>query len=187
MPTLPERRCPCCGVLFTPLTLSTVTCSPACSKRAYRLRSKLKAYERGERKLTQKVIEVAQRVLAADAAVAVEKAEIEAQRKAKREAEREAQRARREAERALLVQAKETLKAQRKERKKALQSGEKAGALAERDPAVIAAQELVKSGYCNEALAYAIISRRVYEQEPEEWRAENPIWPPAQQPKRTPS
>ena len=186
MPDALTRTCPCCGSAFTPRDIASVTCGPACSKRAYRLRQKHSAHQSGERNVTAKVLADIQRVLAADAAVDAEKAETiaqreteQAQRKADREAEREAQRARREAERALLVQASETLKANRRARKAAREAGEEEPeTMAERDPIAIAAKAMAQDGYCTEVLAFAIISRRDHEKEPEEWQLKNPLWAP---------
>jgi hypothetical protein len=136
--------------------------------------------------VTPEVLADIQRVLAADAAIAAEQAEIiaqreteQAQRRANREAERETQRARREAERALLVQAKETLKANRRARKAACQAGEEGPeTMTERAPLSIAARAMAKDGYCTEVLAYAIMTRRDHEKEPEEWQRNNPLWVP---------
>ena len=64
MPDLLTRTCPCCGTLFEPSTYSAVTCGPACSKRAYRLRQKHQAHKRGERNVTEKVLADARRVTA---------------------------------------------------------------------------------------------------------------------------
>lgn len=189
MPAILTRTCPCCGKVFKPCGVATVTCRPACSKRAYRLRQKLKAHERGERNVTPAVLADARRVFDADAAMQAERFSIlaereteQAQRKAEREAEREAQRARKEAEHALLVQARENLKATRKARKAAREVGEEVDAMGERDPVVIAAKQLAAGGYCTEVLAFSIMSRRAYEQEPEEWKRQNPIWPTCRQP-----
>lgn len=184
-----SRTCPCCGTEFEPSSYSAVTCSPACSKRAYRLRKKHTAYVSGERNVTPKVLADAQCVLDADSVVKAEKVDIlaqreadDAQRRAEREAERETQRARREVERALLVKASETLRANRRARKAAREVGEEGPeTMAERDPIAIAAKEMTKEGYCTEVLAFAIMSARAYEQEPEEWQQKFPLWAPSVQ------
>ncbi|MEM6960162.1 MAG: hypothetical protein AAF550_00290 [Myxococcota bacterium] len=174
-----SRTCPCCGTEFEPSSYSAVTCSPACSKRAYRLRQKQKAHVSGERNVTPKVLADAQRVLEADRHVADEASLILAgrnQAEAQRRAELEAQRARKETERALLVQAREAVKANRKARRAARDADQEGPELmAERNPIAIAAKEMAKDGYCTEVLAYAIAVRRDWEEENEEWKQKHPL------------
>jgi hypothetical protein len=82
------RQCPICGCPFQPKAVNSLTCSPACSKKAEKLREAIKAFNAGKRDLREKTLEQAMHLLDADEVISAAKAE-QAQRKA--EAEQEAQ------------------------------------------------------------------------------------------------
>ena len=111
-----ERTCPICSSTFRPRTVRAITCSAACSKKAGKLRERIKEFNAGKRDLTERTLEACMKLLDADAviaeakaaaaerknaqaeakAAAAERKKAEAEAKAERKAERESRRAKRE-------------------------------------------------------------------------------------------
>lgn len=75
-----ERVCPICEAAFQPKAVTSLTCGAACSNKAKKLRSAMKAFNAGERDLRPKTLEQAMRLLEADEIISAAKAQREAQR-----------------------------------------------------------------------------------------------------------
>lgn len=68
-----ERVCPICESRFTPKAISSLTCGAACSNKAKKLRSAMKAFNAGKRDLRPATLEQAMRLLEADEIISASK------------------------------------------------------------------------------------------------------------------
>ncbi|MBY6043626.1 hypothetical protein [Phaeobacter italicus] len=73
-----ERTCPICESKFTAQRVTSLTCGAACSNKAKKLRSAMKAFNAGKRDLRPKTLEQAMRLLEADEIISASKAQREA-------------------------------------------------------------------------------------------------------------
>lgn len=70
-----ERTCPICEAAFQPKAVTSLTCGAACSNKAKKLRSAIKAFNAGKRDLRPKTREQAMRLLEADKIISTAKAQ----------------------------------------------------------------------------------------------------------------
>lgn len=73
-----ERTCPICESKFTAQRVTSLTCGAACSNKAKKLRSAMKAFNAGKRDLRPATLEQAMRLLEADEIISASKAQREA-------------------------------------------------------------------------------------------------------------
>lgn len=72
MPANITRTCPVCSITFTPRTIRSCTCSKQCGKRAEKLRAKGRAYDSGEKRITEETLATIIHILEADEAIAAQ-------------------------------------------------------------------------------------------------------------------
>ncbi|GAA6197870.1 hypothetical protein NBRC116598_33150 [Pseudophaeobacter arcticus] len=68
-----ERTCPICEGKFTAQRVTSLTCGAACSNKAKKLRSAIKAFNEGKRELRPATLEQAMRLLEADEVISAAK------------------------------------------------------------------------------------------------------------------